>query len=195
MNFDGIDYRGATLIPPMPGHPNAPAIGDLFASALRIGYLRARRGAQILGVQTYRQRRRTWVEQDAATVYSAAVDVAEVRFWRPPHVRGVTADVWYTLINTGSTVVRHQIQASDGVDSANGSVTQDEVTSTSNNATVTVAGRSGPLALSGWGQLLLASCAVDVSGLVAEDEVTARVTGWAAGQGYRPELVVVWGYT
>lgn len=55
---DGLQYLAAQYIQPVLAHPDAPAVGDLAAQALRAAYFAQQHQATLIGTQTYPLRQR-----------------------------------------------------------------------------------------------------------------------------------------
>lgn len=130
MPFDGIDYQGASLIPPYNYHPHAPMTGRVLFHSLRGAYFFARNHSRLVGCQTYRLWNADAHVYDNVTSRiesTSMVDIARFRRRIPAHMTHVGASIWFKVFGADTSLARHQIIVTDGSGTDSGAAVEQEI--------------------------------------------------------------------
>ena len=89
---DGLLYLAGQYLQPVLAHPDAPAVGDLGAQALRAAYFHQQHQATLIGTQTYPLRRRLHARWSAveASSYQRIAEWCSV--YLAPHHRRIEVE-------------------------------------------------------------------------------------------------------
>ena len=111
---DGLIYQAATYLQPLLAQPNAPAVADLGAQALRAAYFAQQHQATLIGTQTYPLRMRVGRVPSflSSTSYQRIAEWCSVHL--APHHARVEVEAWVAVPFVVRTRIYLRIVVADG---------------------------------------------------------------------------------
>lgn len=111
---DGLIYQAATYLQPLLAQPDAPAVADLGAQALRAAYFAQQHQATLIGTQTYPLRMRVGRAQSfvSSTSYQRIAEWCSVHL--APHHSRIEVEACLVVALVGDTRIHLRIVVADG---------------------------------------------------------------------------------
>ena len=111
---DGLIYQAATYLQPLLAQPDAPAVADLGAQALRAAYFAQQHQATLIGTQTYPLRMRVGRVPSflSATSYQRIAEWCSVHL--APHHSRIEVEAWVAVPLVVRSRIYLRIVVADG---------------------------------------------------------------------------------